>query len=32
MTGIPVVIATNGIGIPVRPVDDNATSMQLADN
>ena len=32
MTGFPVVIATNGLGIPVRPVDANAPSMTIAAN
>lgn len=29
---IPVVIAENGFGIPVRPVEANAPPMQVADN
>lgn len=32
MTGIPVVIASNGIGIPVLPVDGNAPLMTIAEN
>lgn len=32
MTGFPVVIATNGLGIPVRPVEANAPSMTVAAN
>lgn len=32
MSGIPVVIAENGLGIPVRPVEKNAPSMQISDN
>lgn len=32
MTGFPVVIATNGLGIPVRPVETNAPVMQVTDN
>ena len=30
--GIPVVIAENGIGIPVRPVEANAPVMTIANN
>lgn len=29
---IPVVIAGNGLGMPVRPVERNAPSMQIAEN
>lgn len=32
MIGIPVVIADNGLGMPVRPVDDNAPVLTIADN
>lgn len=32
MSGIPVVIAENGMGFPVKPVDANAPSMTIADN
>lgn len=32
MSGIPVVIADNGLGMPVRPVDDNAPVLTIADN
>ena len=32
MTGIPVVIAENGFGTPVRPVEANAPVMTIADN
>ena len=32
MTGIPVVIAENGLGITVRPVDANAPSMTISAN
>ena len=32
MKGFPVVIATNGLGIPVRPVEANAPSMTVAAN
>lgn len=32
MTGIPVIIATNGLGIPVLPVEANAPSMIIAEN
>lgn len=32
MTGIPVVIATNGFGFPVNPVESNAPSMKVATN
>lgn len=29
---VPVVIATNGLGVPVNPVESNAPSMQVASN
>lgn len=29
---VPVVIAANGLGMPVRPVDRNAPAMQIAEN
>ena len=32
MTGFPVVIAENGRGIPVRPVEANDPVMTIADN
>jgi hypothetical protein len=32
MSGVPVVIATNGLGMPVRPVEDNAPVLTIADN
>lgn len=32
MSGIPVVITTNGFGVPVNPVESNAPSMQVATN
>lgn len=32
MTGIPVVIAENGLGAPVKPVDEGAPVMTIADN
>lgn len=32
MAGIPVVIATNGIGLPVTPVESNAPAMTIAAN
>lgn len=32
MSGIPVVISDNGIGVPVTPVDGNAPVMMVADN
>lgn len=32
MSGVPVVIAENGFGIPINPVESNAPSMQVATN
>lgn len=32
LNGIPVVISGNGLGVPVRPVADNAPSMVVANN
>lgn len=32
MSGPPVVIATNGYGFPVRPVEANAPVLTIADN
>ena len=32
MTGFPVVIAENGLGIPVIPVEENAPSAVIAEN
>lgn len=32
MSGAPVVIAANGLGAPVKPVDDGAPVMTIADN
>lgn len=32
MSGQPVVIAENGLGIPVRPVEASASVMTIADN
>lgn len=32
MSGIPVVLAQNGFGLPVNPVESNALSMQVATN
>lgn len=32
MKGIPVVISTNGYGIPVVPVEANAPKMTVSDN
>ena len=32
MTGIPVVIAENGLGFPVRPVTDGAPMLTIAAN
>lgn len=32
MSGIPVVIAANGLGTPVKPVDADAPVMTIAEN
>ena len=32
MSGVPVVIATNGRGFPVNPVEANAPVLTIADN
>lgn len=32
MSGVPVVISTNGLGMPVRPVTENAPVLTIADN
>ena len=32
MSGPPVVIATNGLGLPVKPVEEGAPVLTIADN
>lgn len=32
MSGFPVVIAENGLGLPVRPVEENAPVLTVAEN
>lgn len=32
VNGIPVVVAENGLGVPVRPVEGDAPLMQVAEN
>lgn len=32
MSGVPVVIAANGLGAPVRPVESGAPLLTIADN